>query len=417
MVFPSFISKCVLLAAALLTSVIFVGCDKPSPSSAAQGTVSEPEAAVTKPTQESAALEISAAQAEESSMEPEPTADAEVVVEEPKPVATVGGGTLEMPAVGPGPAYDYGDDTEGYILVKNWDFGKNGTITNNEDLSEHFQFHDQFGCISNGRDNYGAYIVAPFKKDAITAFGVKQPVEGINTDRPVREYTEDSMKTFLVGLDGSTEVHPTTNKAGNGSFQAKWTLPRGGKLLGQDLIYETRVRYKTPPYFWFAIWTCGDKWRKGAEMDVVEGFGYDNGGGHTNYDGRYWHSSLVKGIDGSDDINYKNWEKGMKTAGVTDFDGEQYHVWTWVYKADDTFVAYMDGIPVQSGYTPWTLRAEDGGEPINMSFIFDGSWGHSKIDSVNRPLPVSAFDDTFYEWDYSRIYLRNPPEQTSASNQ
>lgn len=320
---------------------------------------------------------------------------------------TVGGGTVNTPAVGPAPAYDYGNDIQGYILVKNWDFGKKGTISNNQDLSEHFQFHDQFGCITNGTDKYGAYIVSPDEENAITAFGVKQPIEGINTDRPVREYLDDSMKTYLVGLNGATEVHPTSNKGGNGSFQAKWTLPAGGKLLGQDIIFETRVRYKTPPYYYFAIWTAGNKWSRGAEMDVIESFGYDNGGGNTNYDGNYWHSSLVPGIDGKSETSYhKSWVEGMKHYGITEYDASDYHTWTWVYKADDTFVAYVDGIPVQRGSTPWTYKAEDGGEPINMSFIFDGSWGHTRIDSINKPLPVSAFEDKYYEWDYSRIYLR-----------
>lgn len=322
---------------------------------------------------------------------------------------TVGGGAIETPAIGPSPAYDYGNDTAGYVLVKNWDFGTNGTIKSNSDLSEHFQFHDQFGCIMNGKDNYGAMIVAPDKANAITSFGIKQPVEGINTDRPVREYLEDSMKTYLVGLDGDTEVHPTSNKGGCGSLQAKWTLPAGGKLLGKDMIFETRVRYKTPPYFWFAIWTAGNKWSRGAEMDVIESFGYDNGGDHTNFDGAYWHSSLVEGKDGQRETEYKkSWGAAMKKYGITEYDATEYHTWTWVYKADDTFIAYVDGIPVQRGSTPWTYGAENGGEPINMSFIFDGGWGHKGVASVNKALPVSEFDDKFYEWDYSRVYLRDP---------
>lgn len=343
----------------------------------------------------------------------ETAASAPDVIQPAEAVATVGGGTIDSPAVGPAPAYDYGDDTEGYVLVKNWDFGKNGTITGNDDLVEHFQFHDQFNCICNGKDKYGAYIVAPDKKSSIFSHGVVQPVEGINTDRPVREYTEDSMITYLVGLDGATEVNPTTNKAGNGSFQAKWTLPKGGELLGQDMIFETRVRYKTPPYYWFAIWTSGNKWKKGAEMDVIESFGWDNGGGRTNYDGKLWHSSLVKGIDGQSEIDYhSSWRAAMDEVGITDFDPTEYHIWTWVYKADDTFVAYVDGKPAQRGSTPWTFKAENGGEPVNMSFIFDGSWGHSSVQSVNKTLPVSEFEDKFYEWDYSRVYLRDPSPQS-----
>ena len=42
---------------------------------------------------------------------------------------------------------------------------------------------------------------------------------------------------------------------------AKWRLPNGGPTLGQDIVWETRVRYKTPPYCWFALWTAGRKWK------------------------------------------------------------------------------------------------------------------------------------------------------------
>jgi len=41
-----------------------------------------------------------------------------------------------------------------------------------------------------------------------------------------------------------------------------------------------------------------------------------------------------------------------------------------------------------------------------MSFIFDGGWGHTKVASVNKPLPASAFDNVWYDWDYSRVWLR-----------
>lgn len=325
---------------------------------------------------------------------------------------TVGTGDISSPAVGPRPAYDYDEARiDDYVLVKNWDFGQqNGTIRNINEMSNEFQYHDQFGTIANGT-KYGAFIVAPDKENAING----QPIEGVNTDRKVREFTSDSLKTFLVGLDGSKEVHPTNNKAGNGSFQAKWTLPRGGSHLGQDLIWETRVRYKTPPYFWFAIWTAGNKWNKGAEMDLIESFGWDNGGGSTNYDGDYWHSSLVKGKHGESETNYhKNWGSGMKRYGIENYDASDYHTWTWVYRADDTFSAFVDGKLVQQGKSPWTLGADVKGEPLNMSFIFDGSWGHRQVSSVNHPLDVEEFQDKFYEWDYSRVYLRNAPDAISA---
>lgn len=151
------------------------------------------------------------------------------------------------------------------------------------------------------------------------------------------------MKTFLVPLDGATTVSPDQHNAGCGSFQAKWTLPNGGSLLGKDLLWETRVRYVTPPYFWFAIWTAGNKWDGGGEMDTVESFGFDNGGGYTNYDGSQWHSNSV---GGHDNVNYDNWGSGMASAGITDFDAGQYHVWQWAYNRDDT---YQDHRPCRRG--------------------------------------------------------------------
>lgn len=315
----------------------------------------------------------------------------------------VGDGAIDAAIQGPQPAFEVGGN--GFKLVKNWDFGTSSqsTITNYDQLSEHFQYHDQFGTIANGT-NYGALIVAPNEKVSLT--NRKQPIEGRDTNgKPIREFLANSMKTYLIPLNGATELHPEKHNVGCGSFQAKWTLPKGGKLLGKDMLWETRVRYKTPPYFWFAIWTCGNKWSKGAEVDVVESFGYDNGGGYTNFDGRFWHANYVGGYDESP---YKSWSGDMKKYGITNFQPEEFHVWTMLYTADDMCVLYMDGQVIQRGNLPWTLKAEENGEPLNMSFIFDGGWGHVKVNSVNKPLKAADFEGTYYEWDYSRVYLRDP---------
>lgn len=322
------------------------------------------------------------------------------------PQPTVGGGRVDQPAIGPGPSHGIGEGKT-FVLVKNWDFGQDGTIRNIDEMNEHFQYHDQFGTFANGT-KYGSWIVAPSTDLAITYNGHQQPVEGVNTDRPVRAFTENSLKTYLVALDGASRVHPTEQKAGSGSFQAKWTLPNGGSHLGRDIIWETRVRYKTPPYFWFAIWIAGNRWNRGAEIDLIESFGYDNGGGYTNYGGRYWHSSVV---GGESETNYhKSWANGMAKYGITEYDASEWHVWTLHYRADNTFTAYVDGRVVQNGSTPWTLGTKPDGEPLNMSFIFDGAWGHRLVKSVNHWLDGSELDGTFYEWDYSRVYLSSDPQ-------
>lgn len=319
--------------------------------------------------------------------------------------ASVGGGSIDQPAEGPSPAYAYDLDT-GFVLVKNWDFGLDGTIRSIDDLSRHFQYHDQFGTICNGGDKYGALIVAPDEANALKS--KDQPIQGVNTDRSVRNFNEQCLQTFLVPLDGADRVHPTQQKAGSGSFQAKWTLPAGGSRLGLDILWETRVRYETPPYFWFAIWTAGNKWDKGAEIDLIESFGWDNTdkGGGTNFDGRFWHSSVVGGESETD--YHKNWGAGMANYGIDTYDATQWHVWTMLYRADDTFTFYVDGKPVQRGKVAWTFGATNEGEPIDMSFIFDGTWGHKSIGTVNRWLDGAELKDAVYEWDYSRIYLRKP---------
>ena len=317
----------------------------------------------------------------------------------PAPHPTVGGGTIDQPAIGPAPLQGLGES--GFVLVKNWDFGtsKDSTITGIADLSEHFQYHDQFGTIAN---QYGAVIVAP---DAAVALkNLNQPIDGADTGgRPAREFFADSMKTYLVPLRGAKECLPTRHDVGNGSFQAKWKLPKGGSRLGQDILWETRVRYVAIPYFWFAIWTSGNKWDRGAEIDTVESFGYDNGGGNTNYDGRFWHVGVV---GGREDDHYGSWQQSMTKWGVPTFDATAYHTWTMLYKADNSIAVFMDGIKVQTGFSHWTLKTEEHGEDLDMSFIFDGGWGHTGIPSVNKPLPAAAFEKAYYEWDYSRIYLR-----------
>ena len=324
------------------------------------------------------------------------------------PAETVGGGTIANPAVGPAPSNAIGGS--GFALVKNWNFGTSATstVTSMTDMSTNFQYHDQFGTIANA--NYGAKIVSPDSANALSG----QPVEGVNTATPVRSFLTDSLRTYLVPLNGATTVTPSSMNAGSGSFQAKWTLPNGGSRLNQDMLWETRVRYVTPPYFWFALWTAGNKWSNGAEFDLIETFGYDNTpvGGDTNYDGQYWHSDVV---GGTWTTNYSNWANGMQSCGIPAYGtphpyvASNWHTWTWLYRKDNTYSAYVDGIQVQSGTLNWTLGATSTGEAINMSFLFDGTWGSRTVSSVNHSLAASALAGTYYEWDYSRVYLRTEP--------
>ena len=309
---------------------------------------------------------------------------------------TVGGGTLENHAQGPAPAFALGGS--GFVLVKNWDFGTNGTVRTMADMDEHFVYHDQWNTIGNG-ENYGAVMVASSAATVVP----KQPVEGVDAPK-VREFFPDSLRTYVVPLRGAKTLVPKEHNAGCGSFMAKWRLPRAGSLLGQDMIFETRVRFLGFPSFWFAIWNSGNEWVQGAEIDVVEGFGWDKGNASNNFDGRYWHANAVP--DRNDALKYKDWPTTMASRGVESFDAAQYHVWTLLYRADDTYAIFLDGRPVQEGKLKWTIGAREDGAPIDMSFLFDATWAHTKIDQVNRPLDASALDGKYYEWDYSRVYLR-----------
>jgi hypothetical protein len=308
----------------------------------------------------------------------------------------VGGGTKTSPAQGPPPAYPVGGPN--FVLVKNWNFGTNGTIRNTADMDAHFQYHDQFGTIDNG-GNYGGLTVASSASTAQSGQPVEVPAH------PVRQFFADSLKTYLVPLDGSGTASPAQHNTGVGSFQAKWTLPNGGSRLGQDILWETRVRAVTPAYFWFSIWTSGNQWNQGAEYDVVESFGYDNGGGNTNFDGRYWHSNAVP--SNNERYSYVNWGADMSSAGFASFDMSQWHTWTMLYKTDNSYAYYCDGKLVQSGsgYN-WTLGADPNGTPLDMNFQFDAGWGHNQVTSVDHSLPFSDFVGKYYEWDYSRVYLR-----------
>jgi len=316
--------------------------------------------------------------------------------------ARVGVGDLKQPLNGPGPLEVAKLAGEPYHLVKNWDFGKNGTIRSQADLSEEFEFHDHWNTIANGT-NYGAVTVAPSDSAAIGAGGLglpgdKQPVE--DPSRPTREWTDGSMLAHVRPLSPAQQtVSALRHDAGNGSMMAKWQLPKGGALLGHDLVWETRVRMPKPVAgYWFALWTAGSKWDKGAEMDVLESFGT------PNIDADAFHADSV---GGSNLVEYKSWPEALDEVGVPRQNREllDWHTWTWVYLRDDTYEIYYDGHRVQHGVIHWTHGADEGAEPVDMRFLFDFSWGHTEVSDVKIELPASAFPLT-YEIDYSRVYMR-----------
>ncbi|MEY4578044.1 MAG: hypothetical protein RL701_2747 [Pseudomonadota bacterium] len=289
-----------------------------------------------------------------------------------------------------------------FLLIKDWDFGTKGTIGNKDELKKEFMFHDHFGTIANG-SNYGAVTVAADEESAIGAGGLglpndRQPVE--DPARPIREFTADSMLAHVRPLSTSqTTVSAWKHDVGNGSITSKWKLEKGGQLSGHDLVWETRVRMpKQVPAYWYALWTAGQKWNKGAEMDVLESFGAP----HTPGDS--FHADSVGGVNM---VEYKSWPNALDEVGVPKNIRalSDWHTFSWVYLKDDTFEIYYDGYRVQHGTINWTFGAVAGAEPVDMSFLFDFSWGHTQVPDVNIELPASAFPLT-YEIDYSRVYVR-----------
>jgi hypothetical protein len=289
-----------------------------------------------------------------------------------------------------------------FTLIKNWEFGTNGNIRDYDDLSREFQYHDQFNTIANGT-NYGAVTVAANSQTAIAAPGLglpndRQPVE--DPARPYREFTANTMRAYVRPLSRTQSTGSTSrHDVGNGSITSKWTLPTAGKALGHDIAWETRVRMPNPMRgYWFALWTAGRHWDGGAEMDVVESFG-------TQYvSGDAFHSDSVGGTNLTD---YSDWFGALTKLGVAVPKRRlsDWHVWTWLYAADDSYTVYYDGRPVQRGNIHWTLGGAQNGEMLDMSFLFDFSWGHNQVSEVNVELPAAAFQLT-YEIDYSRVWIR-----------
>jgi hypothetical protein len=317
---------------------------------------------------------------------------------------TIGGGTIEKPASGPKPAYGIGGPN--MVLVKNWEFGTNGNIKNITDLNTNFQYHDRFNTWNTGWQ-YGASTVAPDQADALPG----QPVEGKDTAAPVRSFTANSLLTYLVPLNGATTVDPNKINGGCGSFTPKWTLPHAGSLLGQDIVWETRVRYVIPKYYWFALWMEGNNWKggQGAEFDLVESYGWDGGQFGDNFNGNYWHSNVVDSPNKTDTVDYGAWPSGMRSVGFNAYDPTQYHIWTMRYNRDNSYAFYVDGKIIQSGANYyWTFGHLSDGQPIDMEFMFDATWGNNKVWMDDHTLPAAGLANCYYEFNYSRVYLSNP---------
>jgi len=313
----------------------------------------------------------------------------------------IGSGDIDDPVDGPAPSRAADVGGEPFVLVKNWDFGTSGAVRDNAALIAEFQFQDQFGTIASGT-SYGAVTVAPTEALAVTANDLglpdnKQPVDD-DPERPFRELTEDSLKTYVRPLsDSLSMVSATAHNTGNGSLVAKWTLPNGGSLLSHDVIWETRIRMPKPAAgYWLGLWASGNEWSSGPELNVAQAFGAAASPANA------FRSAAV---GGQNEIDYGTWPDALALAELADGDFSDWRVWTWVYKKDDTFQVYVDGTEVQSGSIRWTLGGADGAQALEVWFTFILSWGHTQIQAVNLSMPASDLP-LEYEIDYSRVYMR-----------
>lgn len=290
-----------------------------------------------------------------------------------------------------------------WTLVKDWNFGTLGNITNTADLDAEFDYVSLFGTYNNG-GAYGTNTVATSEATAVPG----QPVDP--SGHRYREFTPNSILCHVRSLvDDDTPVGPAAeHNGGNGSIFSKFKYDFGGSELGLDICWETRFRIKTPRQGqWFALWTVGSIWDLGPEMDVIEAF--------SAWDPYYltsWHSDPV---GGTADINYwPNWYDGQIAAGYPmDADQnslERWHTITWVYKADDSYEVWMDGVEIQSGDIEWIVPSGPStGTPVNMQFLFDMGALHTQVgDYVNLIIPADQLPITT-EIDYSRVWQRTPP--------
>lgn len=294
-----------------------------------------------------------------------------------------------------------------FELLHNWDFGTLGNITNNTDLIAQFSFHDNFNTIANG-NKYGAVVVAPTDAQAISVDpslnqpGNMQPVE--DPSNPTRVFTPDTMLMNVMPLFDAATCTPAQHNIGCGSFYANGVLDAGGSNLGKDIIWEIRIRLNNPSlYFWYATWTDGNLWFNGAEVDTPETFGAAN----VFPPAQYFH---VNSNGGTDRIHYPTWPGPLqKLAGLPDggLDLTQFHIWTWLYRADNNYMTWVDNYEVQSGFIHWNRSGDPLQPAINMTLLFDCTWGNVAVPSVNPDTGVPAAQLSYAcEIDYSRLWLR-----------
>jgi hypothetical protein len=296
---------------------------------------------------------------------------------------------------------------DGWRLVSDLTFGSQrseATVRDRATLCKAVYFYDQFRQKNNGGGNYLADNMAPPECDD------PGPCPVYSEDYPFHEIGPNSLKCFVKPKDKSaSSVSPTPfgtpQPVGASGFRLKTPEVSGGlgANLGIDVCWETRCRLSSPfPYYWWALWISAEKWIHGPELDVPESFGFDNGFGRLNFNGRLFHTNSV---GGHDRINARNWEPyvPLNFRSLTD-----WHTFTTIYDKMNNWRTFVDGALSNSGVLWWNVGGERLNEPLRKPFfLIDNSWGHHKTESVNpRQVNADIFRDVYYEYEFTRIWTR-----------
>lgn len=301
-----------------------------------------------------------------------------------------------------------------FTLVKDWQFGASGNITNMAQLEAEFTSHDPFGTIANGL-NYGSLTYAISNTDAIggldPSLGLPGNNQPVDTTGKYRAFTSNSLLMYVKPrVDGAGIGPANSHNAGDGSIVSKFHYPSGGSHLGKTICWESKFRIVSPPHagLWTAIWTVGDHWDGGPEMDVIEHFSGTDDSGTT--DGMIWHNNSVGGTDHRFDLS-ESWYRGIEQSQIDQslWSMTQWHVLTYVYKSDDSFQIWMDGYLMQWGSQTWEVQqgGEIGTVPY-MAFLFDIRFGHTAVFPINTVTIAAPVTPWSMEVQYSRIFERTP---------
>lgn len=324
---------------------------------------------------------------------------------------TIGGGTLAAPAVAPAPALA-NDGAGGWTPVYNFTFGTGSsggiaapTVPNISTLVTYIGTAQNLaaGCVAQDQGNYWSKR-SPAPQDTTNPCGWTPYSSGLSP--PLFNFTSNT-------LQGLVEITDPSNIVADSLINAFMEVPRGGFSLantaGHDVYLETVFRILPQPgkdlrYAYYGLWTPFYTGPVTCEVDFLEGFGFDNGGGSTAFNANYFHSQAATAFGGCDGSSGE-----LVNLGGSNF--ESYVTFGVLMNANGNWSTYINMgsltnhlLVTASGYPRAT-------QPI--VFWFDDEWGFRSMSnqiqppgaSGTNPVDASYFPVT-YEHQYIRIYMR-----------